>query len=100
MDFNKIKKEIKEWSLPFAKEQNIKFLFKEEINFENINTLTIDIEDTEGLGLIIIYEDKNLFFDYIKKSDIDMKTINWSEKYTDINDIKVKICIYFQDYWK
>lgn len=100
MDFNKISYEIKKWLSSSNIFRDINIILKEEINFDNIQTLTIDLEDDNNLGIIIIYEDYYLFFDFISKNDEQMKSYNRSDNFLDFENLKLKIEKYFEKYWK
>jgi hypothetical protein len=87
MDCNNIKKWLKD--LDRLKSSTIRL--NDEINFDNVKTITIDIESERDLGIIIIYQDGYLFFDFMSKDDLLMKSNNWSDKYIDFNQLKTKI---------
>lgn len=91
MDFNQIILNIKHWILSSNEFNDMNILFKEETNYDNIKVISIDIDSEDKLGLIIIYEDFHLYFDFISKNDKQMKSYNWSEKYKDLEEIKMKI---------
>ena len=100
MDFNTNKTEIRAWILLLDILKNSKFKFKEEKNFHDIQTITIDIESENNLGLIIIYQDNNLFFDFMSKKDPEMRSFNWSDYYEDFNQMQLKIEEALVKYWK
>lgn len=100
MDFNEIIYEIKKWLSSSNIFTDMNIILKEEINFDNIQTLTIDLEDDNNLGTIIIYEDYHLFFDFISKNDEHMKSYNWSDIFLDFENLKSKIENSFEKYWE
>ncbi|MEO2050189.1 MAG: hypothetical protein ABGX00_00380 [Allomuricauda sp.] len=99
MEFNKTKTEIKQWFQDLMGKEITHIEFKEEINFQNVQTLSIDFESKISLGIIIIYEDNHLFFDFMKKNDFEMKSNNWSEVFFGIEDLKEKIEKSLSKYW-
>ncbi|MDF0716490.1 hypothetical protein PY092_10045 [Muricauda sp. 334s03] len=99
MEFNKTKTEIKQWFQDLMGKEITHIEFKEEINFQNVQTLSIDFESKISLGIIIIYEDNHLFFDFMKKNDSEMKSSNWSEVFFDQEDLKERIEKSLSKYW-
>ncbi|GIM53344.1 hypothetical protein CAPN004_23730 [Capnocytophaga cynodegmi] len=99
MDFDKIILDTKDWFLNLNKFKEKNIIFIEEKNFEGIRTFTINIEDNNNLGIIIIYRDNYLFFDFLSKNDEQMKSYNWSDNFTDLEDIKEKILNSIEQYW-
>ncbi|MEY8779624.1 hypothetical protein AB9K32_04315 [Allomuricauda sp. XS_ASV26] len=91
MDFNNTKTEIKMWFENLNEIKNANLTFKEEVNFQNIRTLAIDLENKSNMGIVIIYEDSHLFFDFMSKDDSEMKSYNWSEKFNNLENLKERI---------
>lgn len=105
MDFNELLLNLKRWfkSLNEIKEAQIFFreeIYREEMPFADVSVLKIEVEDINNSGIILIYKDNYLYFDYISKNDESMKSHNWSERYTDLQDIKSKILEFIKKYWE
>jgi hypothetical protein len=76
------------------------FQFKEETNWENIEVFSINLESSKSLGIIIIYADNHLHFDYLSKTDESLASHNWSEDFQDYDDLKKKIELSLIKYWQ
>ncbi|MBV7441292.1 hypothetical protein KRX57_07650 [Weeksellaceae bacterium TAE3-ERU29] len=105
MDFNELLLNVKEWfkSLIEMKDAQIFFteeIYREEKRFADVSVLKIEIEDKNNSVIILIYKDNYLYFDYLSKNDESMKSNNWSERYTDLQDIKLKILKSIEKYWE
>jgi hypothetical protein len=87
MDYNN----VKTWMTELEPLKSSNLNFREEINFDNVKTVTVDIESENDMGIIIIYLDGHVFFDFMSKNDPMMKSHNWSENYIDFYDLKEKI---------
>ncbi|MBV7441291.1 hypothetical protein KRX57_07645 [Weeksellaceae bacterium TAE3-ERU29] len=105
MDFNELLLNVKEWFKSLDEMKDAKIFFTEEIYrkekpFADVSVLKIEIEDRNQLGVILINKDNYLHFDYVLKKDKSIRNTNWSERYTDLQDIKSSILRYIEKHWE
>lgn len=88
------------WMKKFSLLDGASFRFKEETNWDNIEVFSIEIESPKTLGIIIVYADNHLYFDYLSKTDESLTSHNWSEDFQDYDDLKMKIELSIIKYWQ
>jgi len=92
--------DIKNWiqSLKILHGTTIKF--KEEVNFDDVEVLSIELDNENTTAVIVIYSDNNFFFDFMSKNDKKMISYNWSNHYKDFQDLTDKILESFNLHWR
>ena len=71
------------------------FSIKTSTNQDNVRILELDIDSPDTIGLVIIYEDGHVFFNYINKNDETMNNVNWSNKIESVNALFSDITDFF-----
>jgi len=89
MDFkeNLIKEKIDVLTRKKLSPKKASFSVVEKINQENVNIIEIDIDCENSIGLVIIYEDGYIFFNYLNKKDEKMKNESWSKKVDSVEEV-------------
>jgi len=101
MDSNHMinKNDIVSWLQGLKLLQGSSIISKEEKSWSNFDVISIEIENENSMGIIIVYEDNQVYFNFMNKKDESLTNYDRSEKYQDYGDLIEKIEQSLLEFW-